>query len=133
MKEQWIGAKEFASITGCSVSAVYSRISLTQNTDPYYNKKYKKDGGRRLVNLAYFRRREQAADEMQGRFESAYFALLEKYGNEHALARAVADDLGMTANAVNMYFKTCFVVTRLGAVKKRLKYIEAMEKILEEK
>lgn len=129
MKEQWISIEEFSNRTGLTTDTLYSKISRTRNTDKDHSKKYKKDGKTRLINYAYFSKEQQLLMDMQKRFETAYYGLFDKLGCDYAVSKAIALDMGISAHAVNMYFRDCFFVSSGIITKRRLQYIESLERV----
>ena len=131
MTNQWIPIQEFAIRTNRTVDTIYSEISRTRSSDKDHHMKYKKQGNRRLVNLAWFLENDNKIAQMQERFETAYYIGIENYGNEYALSRAMAKKMGLSAHTVSMYLRDHFLTHISYVTDTRVKYIEAMENVAE--
>ena len=131
MKDKWISIEEFSSLSGLATNTLYSMISRTKHTDPHNGQKYKKEGIRRLVNIAWFLEQDKKIAQMQDRFETAYYIGIENYGNEYALSRAVANKMDISAHTVSMYLRDHFLINISYVTDTRVKYIEALERVVE--
>jgi hypothetical protein len=129
MKDKWVSTKEFCKLTGTNKISLYSKICSTRRTDPYHHRKYKREGNRRLINYGYFKALEAKIARVQGRFEDAYYAGLERYGNEFAFSTAIARHIDTAPVCVNNYLIKCFLAKVTRVTERRLEYIEAMERV----
>lgn len=126
MMPEWITVAEFAERTNRTVDTIYSLINREKKkNNPDFKKKYKKDGNIRLVNYSYT---TDLQKKTQVKFENLYYSLLDRLDNERQVAMAISKNMDATQHCIYIYLRDHFISSRVS--KRRLQYIDAMEKAL---
>ena len=134
MKEEWVTSGEFIALFGMTKAALYTKISRDSRVGaPDFDSKYKLQGRTRLINKAWFDAEKEERNRVESRFHSAYYRGVDVFKSEYAFARHVAEEMGISPWTVSGYFRCNFTQQCRRPVGRRLQYIEAMERIVNEK